>query len=146
MADDCCSDSSGSCYQDRSTNDTDDQRIDTEERPCLGLNWSALLLAYGDYCLFSSLLIRLLSYYLILGGSLVICSANSCFAVRSSWLSSGLLAWRVDIGVFVFAGTPREEQQCGGERVQRAVQQASGAAGSGRESEIRFHVFLKIWK
>jgi len=53
---------------------------------------------------------------------------------------------RVDIGVFVFAGTPREEQQCGGERVQRAVQQASGAAGSGRESEIRFHVFLKIWK
>ena len=100
MADDCCSDSSGSCYQDCSTNDTDDQRIDTEERPCLGLNWSALLLAYGDYCLFSSLLIRLLSYCLILGGSLVVCSANSCFAIRSSWFSSGLLAWRVDIGVF----------------------------------------------
>ena len=99
MTDDCCSNSSGSCYQDRSTNDTDDQRIDTEERPCFGLSRSALLLAYGDYCLFSSLLIGLLSYCLILGGSLVICSANGCFAIRSSWLSSGLLAWRVDIGI-----------------------------------------------
>ena len=99
MADDCCSDSSGSCYQDRSTNDTDDQRIDTEERPCFGLSRSTLLLAYGDYCLFSSLLIGLLSYCLILGGSLVICSANGCFAIRSSWLSSGLLAWRVNIGI-----------------------------------------------
>ena len=99
MADDCCSDSSGSCYQDRSTNDTDDQRIDTEKRPCFGLSRSTLLLAYGDYCLFSSLLIGLLSYCLILGGSLVICSANGCFAIRSSWLSSGLLAWRVNIGI-----------------------------------------------
>ena len=106
MTDDCCSNSSGSCYQDRSTNDTDDQRIDTEERPCFGLSRSALLLAYGNYCLFSSLLIGLLSYCLILGGSLVICSANGCFAIRngcfairSSWLSSGLLAWRVNIGI-----------------------------------------------
>ena len=99
MTDDCCSNSSGSCYQDRSTNDTNDQRIDTEERPCFGLSRSALLLAYGDYCLFSSLLIGLLSYCLILGGSLVICSANGCIAIRSSWLSSGLLAWRVDIGI-----------------------------------------------